>query len=90
MTQQGPDPKPPSGLTTARNARIGLALFAIYVALYATFMGMSAFKPDTMGKPVLAGVNLAVVYGFGLIIAALVLALVYMILCRGHASGDTR
>jgi uncharacterized membrane protein (DUF485 family) len=31
-----------------------------------------------------AGVNLAIVYGMGLIAAALVLALVYAWLCRTH------
>ena len=33
----------------------------------------------------LEGLNLAIVYGFGLIIAALVLALVYSWLCRASA-----
>ena len=68
--------------TIARNARYGLWLFALYFALYAGFMGLAAFAPDRMGAPALAGVNLAIVYGFGLIIVALVLALVYMGLAR--------
>jgi uncharacterized membrane protein (DUF485 family) len=70
--------------TSARNARYGLWLFAVYVVLYAGFMALSAFRPQAMRQPVaaLGGVNLAVVYGFGLIVAALVLALIYMLLCR--------
>jgi uncharacterized membrane protein (DUF485 family) len=68
--------------TIARNARYGLILFVIYLALYAGFMVLSAFAPERMGRPFLGGVNLAIVYGFGLIVAALVLALVYMALCR--------
>ena len=69
---------------SARNARLGLWLFAVYVVLYAGFMALSAFRPQAMRQPVAAfgGVNLAVVYGFGLIVAALVLALIYMLLCR--------
>jgi uncharacterized membrane protein (DUF485 family) len=35
-----------------------------------------------MADEVVAGLNLAIVYGFGLIIAALVLAAVYGWLCR--------
>jgi hypothetical protein len=35
-----------------------------------------------MSRPVLAGANLAVVYGFVLIAAAIVLALLYMRICR--------
>jgi uncharacterized membrane protein (DUF485 family) len=68
--------------TVSRNARNGLILFAIYVVLYLGFMLLSAFDPQRMQQPVLAGVNLAIVYGIGLIIAALLLALIYMLLCR--------
>ena len=70
--------------TSARNARYGLWLFAVYVVLYAGFVALSAFRPQAMRQPVAAfgGVNLAIAYGFGLIVAALALALVYMLLCR--------
>jgi len=64
------------------NTRIGLGLFAVYVLLYAGFMALSAFSPALMSRPVLAGANVAVVYGFSLIFAALLLALVYMRICR--------
>ena len=73
--------------TLARNARVGLALFGVYVVLYGGFMLLSAFAPARMGEPAVAGVNLAIVYGFGLIVAALVLALVYMVLVRPMARG---
>jgi uncharacterized membrane protein (DUF485 family) len=64
-----------------RNARIGLALFTLYLMLYGGFMGLNAFAPARMAEPAVAGVNLAIVYGFGLIVGAVVLALVYMFLC---------
>ena len=67
--------------TVSRNARNGLMLFAVYVVLYVGFMLLNAFAHERMQQPVLAGVNLAIVYGMGLIIAALLLALVYMWLC---------
>jgi uncharacterized membrane protein (DUF485 family) len=66
----------------SKNARTGLILFAVYVALYGGFIGLSVFGPDTMKTRPTSGVNLAIIYGFGLIVAALVLALVYMVLCR--------
>jgi uncharacterized membrane protein (DUF485 family) len=69
---------------SARNARYGLWLFAVYVVLYAGFMGLSAFEPQLMSKTPFGGVNLAIIYGFGLIVAALVLALIYMVLCRAR------
>ena len=65
----------------ARNARIGLFLFAIYVVFYATFVWLSAFRPAVMAKPFVGGVNLAVCYGFALIVAAFVLAIIYMLVC---------
>jgi uncharacterized membrane protein (DUF485 family) len=69
----------------AHNTRMGLALFVVYVLFYGGFMALSAFWHETMAKPFLAGVNLATVYGFSLIIVALVLALVYMKICRKSA-----
>jgi uncharacterized membrane protein (DUF485 family) len=66
----------------AHNTRIGLILFACYVALYGGFMALSAFSPAMMAKPLFAGANIAVVYGFVLIAAAIVLALFYMQICR--------
>jgi uncharacterized membrane protein (DUF485 family) len=73
-----------------RNARIGLALFGVYLVLYAGFVLLAAFSPATMERTPAAGVNLAVWYGFGLIAAALVLALLYGWLCRNSASEPGR
>lgn len=74
-----------------RNARYGLLLFAVYLMIYGGFVVLSAFAPTLMARPVLAGVNLAVVYGFVLIGLAFVLALVYMFICRterGNSGGN--
>src|SRR5947207_2100233 len=65
-----------------RNSRYGLMLFGVYVLLYGGFMALNAFWPEMMKKTPFGGVNLAVIYGMALIIAALLLALVYMALCR--------
>lgn len=65
-----------------RNARIGLVLFGIYVLLYGGFVMLNAFSPDSMEITPVAGINLAILYGFGLIVAALILALLYGWLCR--------
>jgi len=70
---------------SAANARAGLWLFFAYLALYAGFMGLAAFAPKIMGVPVLAGVNLAITYGVGLIVGALVVAAIYMWLCGRNA-----
>jgi uncharacterized membrane protein (DUF485 family) len=80
---QGPLDNPQ---TAARNARYGLWLFAVYLLLYGGFVGVNAFAPQWMETRPLAGINLAILYGMGLILAAFVLALIYGWLCRLPAS----
>ena len=70
-----------------RNARNGLVLFAVYVAMYGGFIFLSVFRPDLLRARPFGGVNLAIIYGFGLIAAALVLAVIYMWLCRKRDEG---
>jgi uncharacterized membrane protein (DUF485 family) len=62
---------------STRDRTLGLFLFGIYLLLYGGFVLLNAFAPEIMDATPLAGVNLAVWYGFGLIVAALVLALIY-------------
>lgn len=64
------------------NARLGLKLFAVYLLLYGGFVGINAFSATTMEAQPIAGINLAIVYGFGLIVAAIVLALIYGVMCK--------
>jgi uncharacterized membrane protein (DUF485 family) len=83
-------PPPPPDLDhphlIARNARYGLILFAIYVVFYAGFVALSAFGLEKM-KIDIAGVNLAIVYGLGLIALAFVMAIIYMLICGKHNDG---
>jgi len=69
---------------SSRNARIGLWLFAVYLVFYVVFMLVSAFSPESMAARPLSGVNLAIWYGFALLLGALVMALVYSWLCRAR------
>ncbi len=65
-----------------RNARLGLWFFGLYLLLYGGFVLLAAFSPATLERTPFADVNLAIWYGFGLIVAALVMALLYGWLCR--------
>lgn len=65
----------------SRNSRIGLVLFFLYLLLYGGFVLLNTFWPDTMDATPFAGVNVAIWYGFGLILAAFALALIYGFLC---------
>lgn len=81
--------EPHDPVTAARNARIGLWLFTIYLALYGGFVLINAFVPRWMAITPLWGINLAILYGMGLIVAAVGLSLVYCWLCRRPAAGSS-
>ncbi|MDZ4818692.1 MAG: DUF485 domain-containing protein [Planctomycetota bacterium] len=74
--------------TAKRNSRYGVILFFIYTTIYAVFVGINAFAPATMDWIVLFGLNLAVVYGIGLILLAFAMSLLYGWLCRAPASSE--
>jgi uncharacterized membrane protein (DUF485 family) len=64
------------------NARLGLVLFAVYLAAYGAYVAINAFRPGLMDEVVFSGINLAVASGFGLIIGAVILAVLYAVSCR--------
>ena len=76
------EPRDPG--TERRNARAGLILFAVYLAFYAGFVLVNAFAPWVMDATV-GRLNVALVAGFALIFGAVVLAVVYAMLCRTPA-----
>jgi cytosine/uracil/thiamine/allantoin permease len=75
-TPTGKDPAAPYKM------RLGLKMFAVYALFYAGFVAINLLSPLAMATIVFAGLNLATVYGFALIIGALVEALIYHVLCR--------
>lgn len=77
------EPAAPVGEDRAEGykTRLGVRLFWVYAVVYAGFTLINVVKPTLMEKTVFLGLNLAVVYGFGLIIVALVLALLYNRAC---------
>ncbi len=69
-----------------RQSPIGFLLFAVYLALYLGFVVINAFWPQMMKSTPIAGVNLAVLYGFGLIVTAIIMAFLYGFV--GNTAGD--
>ncbi|MFN7806161.1 MAG: DUF485 domain-containing protein [Planctomycetaceae bacterium] len=65
-----------------RNSRQGLWLFTLYLIFYGAFVLTSAFFPDVMESTPFGGLNLAITWGFALIIFAILLSLLYGVLCR--------
>lgn len=60
--------------------RLGLKMFIIYTLVYSAFVGLNATNPKVM-EVIIFGQTAAVIWGLGLIILALVMALFYNRLC---------
>jgi uncharacterized membrane protein (DUF485 family) len=87
MHEHAPPPdEPRDPIAERHNARLGLVLFAVYLLAYAAFVGVNAFAPSVMDA-VVGRLNVAVVYGLALIGGAVLLAVVYAVLCRNPDGG---
>ena len=89
--QSGKDP------AASFKMRLGIWMFLLYATVYAIFVGVNLYDPLLMEANVVLGLNLATVYGFGLIIAALLQALIYNAICtrretamRDQAEGSAK
>ncbi len=74
-SQSGPDP------ASGYKSRLGVWMFLLYAIVYAGFVAINLKDATLMETIVCCGLNLAIVYGLGLIVFALVLALIYSHLC---------
>jgi hypothetical protein len=80
--KSGPDP------AFAFKRKLGAILFFVYAIIYGGFVAINLIRPVAMERIVFGGLNLAVVYGMGLIGFALILALLYNRACgRREAAG---
>ncbi len=69
-------------------AKLGVYMFIVYALFYAGFVAIPLIDPELMKKQIVAGLNLATVYGFALIVFALVLALIYNGLCSAREASE--
>ncbi len=74
--QSGKDP------AAAFKTALGVRMFIGYAVIYAGFIGINVISPLSMESEVFMGLNLAVTYGFGLIVFALILAVIYNQICN--------
>jgi uncharacterized membrane protein (DUF485 family) len=65
----------------AYKTRLGVIMFVIYAIIYSGFVLINVLNAKVMETIVFAGLNLAVVYGFGLIIVAFLMAIFYNHMC---------
>ena len=69
-----------------RKSIIGIRMTVLYSLIYGGFIFLSVFRPSWMGERALFALNLAVTYGLGLILVAIIFALIYNHLCRISSS----
>lgn len=74
-----PATKDPSG---PYKIKLGVRMFIVYMLFYACFVAINLIFPKSMGTIIFLGLNLVTVYGFALIIVALIEALIYDFFCR--------
>ena len=73
-----PLPQAPRDAASERhNARVGLWLFALYLAAYVAYVLVNAFRPALMDEVTVGGLNVAVASGAALILGAMALSFVY-------------
>ncbi|MBN1637694.1 MAG: DUF485 domain-containing protein [Ignavibacteriales bacterium] len=61
--------------------KLGVILFFVYLIIYAGFVFIGLFYPEIMGYHILGKQNVAIVYGFGLIILAIIMGFMYNHFC---------
>lgn len=65
----------------SKKAKLGVKMFFAYTIIYAGFVLIGLTKPELMGLELLGGQNLAIVYGFGLILLAIIMGFIYNFFC---------
>ena len=67
--------------TAQSKAKLGIYFFIFYALVYIGFVSIAVYDVHIMDQKIIFGLNLAIVYGFGLIVLALFMALIYNYLC---------
>lgn len=81
MAGHGPAVKLGKDNASEWKSKLGIKLFFVYGLIYAGFVIINTTNPELMENDVLLGMNLAVVYGMGLIVLAIVMGLIYNYFC---------
>lgn len=77
----GPAAKLETDHAAAKKAKLGIKLFVFYILIYAGFVVIGLVDPELMGLHIIGKQNLAIVYGFGLIVLAIVMGFIYNAMC---------
>ena len=67
-----------------KKAGLGIWFFFLYLFFYAGFIAIGVLDYELLGQKVFSGLNLATVYGMGLIIFAVLLGILYNNYCSRY------
>ena len=65
-----------------KKSNIGVKMTILYALIYSGFVVLNVFFPSLMGVKTILGLTLALAYGLGLIIIAIIFAMIYNQLVR--------
>ncbi len=65
-------------------SKLGLILFFVYFVVYAVFVYIGISHTSLLEEKLFGGLNLAVIYGYGLIILAIIMGVVYHLFCTKY------
>lgn len=77
----GPAAKLDKDHAAEKKAKLGLILFLFYIIIYSGFVVIGLVDPELMGVHLIGKQNIAIVYGFGLIILAIIMGFIYNAIC---------
>ncbi len=67
-----------------KKAKLGIKFFFLYLFFYAGFVAIGVLNYELLAVEVFKGINLAVFYGIGLIVFAVLLGMLYNFLCSRY------
>ena len=77
-------PEQEEDLASEKKAKLGIQFFFIYLFLYAGFVAIGVLNYELLAYEVFRGLNLAIFYGVGLIVFAVLLGVLYNFLCSRY------
>ncbi len=68
-------------LASKKKSRLGIILFLVYAAVYTGYAYIGVAHTELLSVKAIGNVNLSIVYGFGIILLAIVMGFVYSLIC---------
>lgn len=82
--RQNTPPESEVDYASEKKAKLGIKFFFLYFFFYAGFVTIGVVNYELLTTEVLWGINLALFYGIGLILFAVLLGILYNFLCSRY------